>query len=154
MEDIVTEVIDEVENLAGELFTPKPGGMIDNFRKEKARAEAAAHEAENLAEKVEEFGAYAVKVIILSPEKFNSNSVNVAAGGIAMILPRNLRRKRATIISTAAVTIAGSQSQALNQIGFPLAANTPLLVEARGQLWAYATGAAVVSFLSESYADA
>lgn len=149
-ENPVEEVVETVE----EIFLPKPGGMIDNWHKEKARREAAQREAENSAEKVTESAAYTVKVAQLQPEIFATNVVNIANGGQGQVLPYSRNRYRATIVASVACILSKDQSQALGGIGFPLPANTPIVVNARAQLWASATtGATVISILSEMYAE-
>jgi hypothetical protein len=150
----IEEVVEAVEHV----FSPRPGGMIDSWHKERARREAAQREAENAAEKVEEGAAYAVKVTQLQPELTAINIVTIAPGGNAMILPKGPYRYRACIaVITAASTVllAIDQSQATSAIGFPLlTANPPFTTNSRGQLWASNPGGATVqvAVLAESYA--
>lgn len=149
-ENPVEEIVEEVEHI----FLPKPGGMIETWHKEKARREAAQREAENAAETVAESAAYTVKVAQLMPEITNTNVVNLANGAQGQVLPYARNRYRATIISTVAVVLSRDQSQALGGVGWPLPANTPIVINSRAQLWASAvSGAAVISILSESYAE-
>lgn len=147
-ENIAEEIIEDIEDV----FKPKPGGMIDRHRQEKARREAAAKEAENAAERVEENASFAVKVAQVAPEITTTNAVNVPAGGSAQILPLSKYRYRATVVASASVTLAENAGKALSGQGFPLAANTPLVINSRAQLYAAASGAAVVSVLAEIYA--
>ena len=147
-ENIAEEIIEDVEDI----FHPRPGGMIDRHRQEKARREAAQHEAENAAEQVDENAAFAVKVTQLSPEITTTNSLNVPAGGSTQILPLSKYRYRATVIASAAVTLAENPGKALGGQGFPLPAATPFVINSRAQLYAAATGAAIVSVIVENYA--
>lgn len=148
-ENIAEEIIEDVEDV----FHPKPGGIIERLREDKARREAAQHEAENAAERVEENASFAVKVAQLSPEVIITNAFNIAASANAQILPLSKYRYRATVISTVTVTLAENAGKALNGQGFPLPANTPMIIFSRAQLYAAATGgAAVVSVISEIYA--
>lgn len=153
-ENIADEIVGDVEELFD--FQPKPGGMIERHRTEKARREAAQKEAEQAAEHVEERGYRAVKTVILSPEVTNVNAVNVGSGATAMVLPNSPYRYRATIIATAAITLGKDQAQVTNGNGFPLAANVPMVINSRAQLWAYGgsptvPGAATVNVLTETY---
>jgi len=147
-ESFVEEIIDDVEDI----FQPKPGGLIDRHRQEKARREAAQKEAENAAERVEENASFAVKVTHISPEITITNTVNIAAGASAQILPLSKYRYRATVIASATVTLAENAGKALGGQGFTLAANTPFIIFSRAQLYAAAAGAATVSVLAEVYA--
>ena len=147
-ENIAEVILEDVEDI----FHPKPGGMIDRHRQDKARREAAAKEAENAAERVEENASFAVKVTQISPEVTTTNTVSVPAGASAQILPLSKYRYRATIISTATVTLAENAGKALGGQGYPLPANTPMVILSRAQLYAAASGAAVVSVIAEIYA--
>lgn len=151
-ENPVEEVIHDVEDI----FSPKPGGMIDRHRQAEARREAAQREAENAAERVEENASFAVKVTVIKPELVATTVINVASGGTAQILPLNKYRYRATIIATAAIVLAPNAGQALGGNGYPLPANTPIVIESRAQLYAYGgsptlPGAATVSVIAEIY---
>lgn len=151
--------IEEIEEIVEHVFTPRPGGMVDSWHKERARREAAQREAENAAEKIEESASYTVKVAQIMPEITGTNLVTLAAGATAMILPNAPYRYRATlIVATAAVTtglvLSRDQSQALGGVGFPLPTGIPLIINSRGQLWATnTTGATIqIGVLLESYA--
>jgi hypothetical protein len=142
-------MVDEVEQF---VFHPKPGGMVDRHRQERARREAAEAEAQNVSERVEEQSYKAVKVAPESPEVVACNSVNVPAGGTAQVLPGSPYRYRVTLIASATVILGKDSSQALGGSGFPLPANVPLVLVTRSQLWAFATGAATVGVIAELYA--
>lgn len=144
VEETVDAIIDEVEHP----FSPRPGGMVDRHRKEKARREAAQKEAEQENERVEEFTYKAVKTVTLKPEITSILNVTVPANGSAMILPLGPYRYRAIIrVTTAAttVTLGRDSGQALSGLGYPLAtADPPMVIESRAQLWAgNATGSAI-----------
>lgn len=148
-ENIAEEIIEDVEDI----FHPRPGGIIDRHRQEKARREAAQHEAENAEEKVEENAAFAVKVAQVTPEVIVTSTYNIPAGNYAQVLPLSKYRYRATVISSVTVTLAENSGKALGGQGFPLPANTPVVIFSRAQLYAVASGgAAVVSVISEIYA--
>jgi hypothetical protein len=147
MSDIVEEIVKEVEHE----FTPKPGGMVDTFRKDRARREEAQREKENVDEKVEEQSYKAVKTTQLSPDVTSINVVNIPAGGNAMILPNSPYRYRAIVTASVTISLSKDQGQALGGIGFPIPANTPFPVFSRAQLYAFTTGAAIVSVYAEIY---
>ena len=147
-ENIAEEIIEDVEDF----FHPKPGGIIERHRQEKARREAAQKEAENAAEHVEENASHAVKTAQITPEIITTNSFNVPAGGSVQILPLSKYRYRATVISSVAVTLAENSGKALSGQGFSLPANTPFTLNSRAQLYAGGAAAAAVSVLSEIYA--
>lgn len=146
-ENIAEEILTDVEDM----FHPRPGGIVDRHRKEKALREAAEKQAENAAEPVHERSYRAIKVIQLSPEITRVNSVTVPSNGTTQILPRNEYRYRAMIVASGTIVLAPNQSQALGQVGYSLPANTPMEIRSRAQLWAYATASATVSVYSENY---
>lgn len=149
----VTELIEEVgEAVEHTVFRPRPGGLVDTWEKEQARKKAAAEEAVNTAEAIQGPSYRAVKVAQDQPEVFAITQASIPAGGVAMVLPNSPYRYRATIVSTATVVLAKDQGAALGGVGFPLPANTPLVLNGRAQLWGFASGAAVVSIISEIYA--
>lgn len=147
-ENPVEEIVEEVEHV----FEPRPGGMIDNWHKNRAQREAADRERANAAERIEEKGTYAVKVTQLSPEITAANVINIPSGATAMILPNAPYRYCATIIASATVILSKDNGQALGGIGYPLPANTPMVIHSRAQLYGFATAAVTVSVLAESYA--
>lgn len=157
-QDPILRVADEIVRDVEEVFPPRPGGMVDRHRKRRAAEEAAAAEARNAAEQIQEPSYKAVKVAPESPEVFSAQAVTIAAGAAAMLLPASPYRYRAVIsVNTAASTIvlAKDQSAALGQNGFTLATSTfPLPLMTRAQVWAFNPGgqAVQVSVLSESYA--
>jgi hypothetical protein len=149
MTDIVEEIIDEVE----EVFKPRPGGMVDRHRQEKARREAALKQDEQADERIEETSYRAIKTTQISPEITSTPSYNLAAGATQMILPLSEYRYRAVISASVSVLLCKDNGSALSGIGFPIPANTPFPVYSRAQLWAAAIGGAVtVSVFAEIYA--
>lgn len=157
-QDPVLRAVDEIVRDVEEIFPPKPGGMVDRHRKRRAEQEAAAAEERNAAEAIQEPSYKAVKVAPESPETFAAQTVTIAAGGNALILPFSPYRYRAVVaVITAAssVVLAKDQSAALGQVGFTLAtAAPPLQLFTRAQVWAFNPGGATVqvSVLAESYA--
>jgi hypothetical protein len=149
IEELVSDV---VEPLADDIIKPRPGGFMDRWEKEKAEKAAAADRAKNEAEPIQQAAYKSVKVAQEQPEIFAITTVSISAGGVQMLLPNSPYRYRATIVSTATVTLAKDQGAALGGVGFPLPANTPIVLNARAQLWGFAAGAAVVSVISELYA--
>ena len=152
-EQTVEDIVEDVE----EIFLPKPGGMIDRHRQERARKAAAEREAENIAERVEEPSYKGVKTAPMSPQVFQAITYTIPAGGTQQILPLNPYRVRATLlVATAAssVVLAKDSGAALGGVGFTLPTGIPLVLQARAQL--YATnllGSSVqVCVISEAYA--
>jgi len=150
------DIIQEVEHDVEELFKPKPGGMVDTHRRNKARREESQRERENADERVEEDAYRAIKVTQLSPQGFAINVINIPAGGNAMILPMAPYRYRATLaVVTAAQTIiiAKDAGAALQGVGFPLVqGGNPLVLFGRGSLYASAVAATQVAVIVEYYA--
>lgn len=100
LEEMLEHGIEDVEGI----FTPKPGGMVDRHRAERARREAAQREQENADERVEERAFRAVKTTLLAPEVMIAQTVTIPAGGNAPILPLSPYRFRATLsLASAAV---------------------------------------------------
>jgi hypothetical protein len=127
--------------------------MVARAREDRARREAADEAARNAAEPVQETAYKGVKVVILSPEITSVNVINIGAGATQMILPNAEYRYRATIKTSAAITLGKDSSQALGGAGYPLAStDPPLIINSRAQLWAFAAGATIVSVIAESYA--
>lgn len=168
MADIVNEVVDDVvetvENLgkdAEEVFPPKPGGIVDRFRKKMAEEEARAQEEANEAEKITQRAVKAVKTAPESPEVFSAQTVSIAPGAtsLAPVLPGNDYRVRAVVkvVTTGgSVVLAKDQSSAFSGVGYVLSASDgPLEIRTRGQVWAYNNGSSTVqvSVLSEYYAS-
>jgi hypothetical protein len=149
IEELVEDVAKPLEDV---VIAPRPGGFIDRWEKEKAAKAAEADRAKNEAEPIQQASYKAVKVAQEQPEIFGITTVNIPAGGVAMILPNSPYRYRATIITTATTVLSKNQGAALGGVGFPLPANTVLTLNGRGQLWGAASGAAVVSVISELYA--
>jgi hypothetical protein len=152
-ENPVEEIIDEAEHL----FTARPGGMIDSWHKNRARQEAAAREAANSAERIEEHGTYAVKTAAVSPEIFNAITYTIQPNGYAPILPMSMYRTRATalVITTGATAIIARDSgAAISGTGFTLPYGIPLVLTSRAQVYAFNNTASVVqvSVIAESYA--
>ena len=148
-EDIVTEIVEDAEMV----FKPRPGGMVDTYRKNRAQREAADKEREQQNERVEEAGYKSVKVAQLKPEVLSTNVVTIVNGGTGMVLPNSPYRYRAVIQSSVPIILAKDSGQALGGVGFPLAANVPFTVETRAQVWAACLtgGPASVSVFSELY---
>jgi hypothetical protein len=149
--------IERLENDVAD-FEPKPGGIVDTWRKNEERKAVAAEEAENTAEKVEESSYKAVKVTELSPEIVSAITYNIPAGQYAMVLPASPYRYRATIqvITNASGygILCKDQSAALSAQGYIIYNNQPTVVHTRAQLWCYndTTETMQVSVLAEIYA--
>ena len=109
MSDIVTAIEEDIEGV----FQPKPGGIVDRHRQDKARREEAARERQNADERQEEHGYKSVKVTVLSPEVVATNTVVIPAGGTGMVLPNSPYRSKATIISSVPIILAKDASSAL-----------------------------------------
>lgn len=151
------EIVEAGEELVNEAFPPKPGGLVDRFRKKAAEERARQDEETNTAERIEQPSYKAVKTATQQPEIFAPSAVGIAAGGVALILPLSKYRVRASIIvSTAASTVVlcKDQGAALSANGFPLPSGVPFPAGARGQLWGYNPGGAAITIgvLAELYA--
>jgi len=158
-DDIVTEVVEGIEDLVADVdpFPPRPGGLVDTARKRMAAQAAQAEQDKQAAEQVEERAVRAVKVAQVAPEVLAAQTLTIAAGGQAMILPGSPYRYRAVVsVVTAASTVilAKDSSQALGQAGFTLPAGIVLPLHTRAQVFAYNPGgsAVQVSVLAELYA--
>lgn len=148
----IEAIVGVIEHDVEAIFKPKPGGLVEKAREDRARRQAAEEAARQAQEPIQEPNFKSVKVSVLSPEITAVNVVNIPAGATAMILPNSEYRYRATIKTSAALVIAKDGSQALGQVGYPMAAtDPPLVIMSRGQLYAFAQGAAVVSVITESY---
>ena len=156
-ENIIEKAVETVIGDVEELFPPKPGGLVDQWRKRKAAEAAAAQEAEQEAVPVEQPAYRAVKVAPESPEVVSPITYTIAPGASGMILPNSPYRYRATVLvvtSSATAILARDQGQAIGQNGFVLPAGVPLPLYSRAQLWAYNnTGSTIqVSVIAEIYA--
>lgn len=146
--EVIEETVEAVVQDVEDFFPHKPGGMIDRMRKERARREAAQHEAENEAERVEEHSYKAVKVSVVQPEAFSTNTFIILPGGYAQILPLSPYRNRATVICStpeSTMVLAKDSSAALGGVGFPMPNGIPWPFNARAQLYAYNPGANPIS---------
>lgn len=153
----MSEMFEAAEEVVDELFPPKPGGLVDRHRQRRAANQAREDEERERRERVEESSYKAIKVTPESPEVFTAQTLSIAAGQQASILPANPYRYRAIIlVVTAASTVilAKDSSAALGGNGFTLAAGTPLPVYTRAQVYAFNPGGAAVqvSVLAEIYA--
>jgi len=154
MPDIIDDVEDTAEDILG--FTPKPDGLIDRHRKERARREEAQKQQENIDDKIESRSYTAIKVAQQMPEVFSPNVVTIQPGGVAQLLPISPYRYRATLLlATAAsnVVLCKDQGAAISANGITLATGTPFPVNGRGQLWGFNPGGAAIQVgtLAELY---
>lgn len=143
--ETVEELVEDVLSVGD--FQPRPGGMIDEHRKAKARREEAAREREDAAEPIEEHSYQAVKVAQIQPETVAINIITIPAGGNAAILPMSPYRARADItVVTAASTVllAKDTNQATGLIGFPITTGQIKTVLARAQVYASNPGGSAV----------
>jgi hypothetical protein len=99
------EIIEAAEEEINELFPPKPGGLVDRYRKKAAEEEARRDEERNIAEKIEQSSYRAVKVAQQQPEVYASAVYTIGPGGTAQILPLRPHRFRAVVIATAPVPV-------------------------------------------------
>jgi len=151
----VEDFIEDIEDAVG--FHPRPGGMVERHRQQRAAREAAKQEALNESERIEEHTIKTVKVTVLSPEVVSAITITIAAGQYAQILPNSPYRYRATILvvtAAATVILAKDSSAALGQQGALWPAGTSLSVYSRAQLYAFNnTGAPLqVSVIAEIHA--
>jgi hypothetical protein len=165
MSDIIGEAIGAVEATvdalvhdAEELFPPRPGGMVDRHRKQKA-AEEAAREAGRDSD-VAELGrdkVRAVRTVVESPDLGGTPSVVLSSGNpVLRLLPRDSHRKAAVILAidndvylTTDEGLARTlQGNATGAGGFYLPAGTPIPVTDTAEWWAAATTTATTSRVS------
>jgi len=155
MPDIIDDVEDTAEEFLG--FTPKPDGLINRHRKERARREEAQREKENIDDAIEAPSYTAVKVAQQQPEIFAPYSVTIQPGAASQILAISPYRYRATLLLTTAasnVVLCKDQGAAISANGVTLPTGIPFSVTARGQLWGYNPGGAPiqVGVIAELYA--
>jgi hypothetical protein len=157
VEAIPADAVEVVESVADEVFSflPKPGGMVERHRAEKARREAAAEEAKNESQPVYERAAKAVKVMVVSPEIITTNQIVIPAGGVVAALPFNSQRARAVIYNSSAaanaVILASSQGNALAGIGVGVGQFSSFTVQGRGMVWAFAANPVTLVVYAELY---
>jgi hypothetical protein len=151
------EIIEAAEEKVNEAFPPKPGGLVDTFRKKAALAEARRDEIKNAAEPIEQPAFKAVKVAQQQPEIFQAITYTIPAGGWAPILPASPYRSRATVlVITAAATciLAKTSGDAVSGTGFTLPVGVPYIATTRGMIYAgnNTSGVIQVSVSAELYA--
>jgi hypothetical protein len=154
----MTDIVEAVEKDIEEVFTAKPGGLVDRHRQNEARRQEAQRERENADERVEEPSYKAVKTTQLSPTIFSINVITIPPGGNAQILPFSPYRYRAvlTVNTTGkSVILAKDGGAAIGGVGFPLANGAqPFPVFARAQLYGFNpdVAAITVAVIAELYA--
>jgi hypothetical protein len=151
------EIVDAAAEEINEMFPPKPGGLVDRYRQKAALERAREDEEKNLAEKIEQPSARAVKVAQQGPEILSLATFTIAAGGNAPILRGDPYRFRATILvitSGATVILCKDQGAAISANGATLPYGLPLPTSSRAQLYAYNNTAGIVqvSVIAELYA--
>lgn len=160
-EDTAENFIDLAEDVF--MFHPKPGGMVDQHRKERERNRIREQQAAQVAERVEERGYQAVKTAQLSPEVFGTQTFTIASGAKRMILPLRPYRFRATVILiqprtpldyTDCIVLSKDENNATSGVGAVFPPNIPTEFRGRGQLWAYnpLNISVQVSIVAEEYA--
>ena len=151
------EFVEAVEESVNEMFPPKPGGLVDKFRKKAAEERARQDEETNAAEPIEQRSYRAVKVAQTSPEIFQAITYTIPAGGYAMVLPQSPYRFRATLLvitSGATAILAKDSGNAISGTGFTLPYGVTLPVNSRGQLYAFNNTGSIIqlSVIAELYA--
>lgn len=154
---------------AEELFPPKPGGMVDTVRKQKAAEQAqldALAEAPvspgsvKMAVAVNDHGAELARARTFSVSTANSNPV-------VELLGRDDRRRNAVIMTLDEPVVVSFAKQAaddprneanaagLSANGFVLPVNVPVTIAYQGVIWCTATSATAtrVSVMAFSYAE-
>lgn len=152
----MSEMFEAADEVFDEMFPPKPGGLVDRHRRRKAQEKAAEQQAQQEAEAIEERSYKAVKVAVEQPESLATQTVLIAPGASAQILPAYMYRKRALVSvwptstgQTPVAMLAKDQGGVVN-VGSALAnatvtqpgnqfflANGQILsLESRAQLWA------------------
>lgn len=152
--DLETRVEDEI-------FSPRPGGMVDTFRKREAALRAAEAEQQNTDQPVQERAYRAVKVALESPEVLSAQTITIQPGQFAMVLPQNPMRYRATVkfvsngSAQANAVVARDSSAALGRNGYMLSYGETLVTHTRAAVYVFNadTAAISVSVLAELYAS-
>lgn len=158
MTEFIEGALEVIDESAETLFPPKPGGLVDKYRRRMAEQTAAEAEQEHVAERIEAPSYKAVKVASQSPETLTAITYTIGAGQIAQILPLNPYRYRAIInliTASATAVLCKDQGMAIAGSGYVLQAANPIVsVFSRAQLWAQNnTGSSIqISVLAESYA--
>ena len=150
-----------------EMFPARPGGMVDSHRK-SADVAASAADGQGAAAVEAPDGYPAVRTAPQSPEIFQPSTVVVSTGGNAVrkILGYDANRCRATVIALdEPVVLAATRAQAddarnatnaagQSAGGAVIPVGVPIVVGARGELYAAATSATPgrVSVIAEAYA--
>lgn len=157
-DDITGDVEDTLIGGAELLFPPKPGGLIDRTRQERARRAQMLHEKENIDQRVEGASYKAVKTANQTPETFTAVTYTILPGGSAPVLPLNPYRNRSVIMvitAGGAVVLSKDNGNAISGAGFALPAGMQLVLTTRAQVYALNTSGSAtvqVSVLSEIYA--
>ncbi len=150
-----------------EKYPPKPGGMVDTTRKERAAGHAQA-QTEPQAPKDD---YRAIKVDVIEPETCSGRTVVVSTGAGAMavrqILGQDKNRKRALVwtldepvVICNSLSAADDSRNATNAAGASaggavLPINVPMPIMSRGEVFVAATSSTAtrVAVWVESYAD-
>ena len=153
VEELVEKIGDEITDLT---FSPRPGGMVDKWQKEKARKEAADQERKNEEEKIEGPSYKSVKVAQQTPQSISTNLVTIQPGAYQLVLPLSPYRYRASVIVVTAastVNLSKDQGSALGGVGFPLPTGIIMVHQHRAQLWGFNPGGSSiqVAVLAEIY---
>jgi hypothetical protein len=151
------EIIEAAEEEVNELFPPKPGGLVDRYRRKAAEEEARRDEERNIAEKIEQPSYRAVKVAQQGPESLALATFTIAPGGYAPVLRGDSYRFKATVLvitAGATVILCKDAGAAISANGATLPYGLPLPTSSRAQLYAYnnTAGTVQVSVIAELYA--
>lgn len=155
--EVTTEVIDVITHDVEELFPPKPGGLVDRFRKRRAEEEAA-QEAGATSE-VESLGRNKVRAVRTADQSSEIASattivINATTNPVQRILGRDPNRKRAVIMALDAPVIltyslaAASDPQnaangpGLRASGFVLPVGMSYTIQHQGEVYAIAPATA------------
>lgn len=149
-----------------EKFPPKPGGLVDSTRKQRAADEA---QAGSLVPETEVPGGYeAVRVSLTEADTYGAATYAIGPNlnPTLRVLGEDCNRRRAVIMTLdAAVVIATSRSQAddprnagnasgQSAGGFALPSGVPLELKGSGEVWVAAASTATttrVSVWAEKY---
>jgi hypothetical protein len=151
---MMEDLIEDVEEFFD--FQPKPGGLVDRHRKEKARRAEAEKEREQIDDAIESRSYRAVKVAQQMPEVVAAQTITIGPGASVPILSANPYRYRASVIvATAASTVilAKDQGAGISANGFPLPTGLIFPTYTRAQVWGFNPGGASiqVGVLMENY---
>jgi hypothetical protein len=147
------EIIEAAEEVINEAFPPRPGGLVDRYRRKAALEEARREEEKNTAESIEQPAYRAVKVAQQQPEIYQAITYTIPAGGYAPVLPASPYRHSANLLvitSGATVILAKDSGNAISGSGFTLPYGIVKPMTTRAQVYAYNNTSGIVQVSADA----